>query len=76
MKLENFELLENKVRGLVEQFAALKRERGRIEGVLKKKHQEHRDVKVQLEKLNRERYYIRAKVDALINKIEGMEERG
>ncbi len=76
MKLENFKNLEKKVKNLVKQFSLLKREKNEIAGVLKKKIMEDRETKKRLEKLYRERYQIRSKLDTLINKLESIEHMG
>jgi len=76
VKLENFKNLENKVKNLVKQFSLLKGEKDEIAGVLKKKIMEDRETKKRLEKLYRERYQIRSKLDALINKLESIEHMG
>jgi predicted nuclease with TOPRIM domain len=73
VKLEKLGQLEEKVERLVEQFSLLKGEKERVTDVLKKKSVEHREAKEKLEKLNRERYIIRSKLDALIDKLENIE---
>ena len=76
MKLEKFENLEKKVTKLVEQFTHLKEEKEQIVGQLKERGIEDRETKKRLEKLSRERYKIRSKLDALIDKLESIEHTG
>lgn len=76
VRLETFEDLEKRVKKLVEQFTLLKREKDRIAGVLEKKNIEDRETKKRLEKLYKERYQIRSKLDALIDKLESIEPIG
>lgn len=76
MRLEKFENLEKRVNKLVEQFTLLKREKDRVADVLKKKNMEDRETKKRLEKLYKERYQIRSKLDALIDKLESIEHMG
>jgi FtsZ-binding cell division protein ZapB len=76
VELEKFENLEKRVKRLVEQFSLLKREKDKIAGVLKKNSVEDRETKKRLEKLHREKYLIRSKLDALIDKLESIEHMG
>jgi len=74
--MEKFEHLEKRVNKLVEQFTLLKREKVEIGSVIKKKSVENQEAKKRLEKLYRERYQIRSKLDALIEKLESIEHTG
>ena len=76
VKLEKFENLEKKVTKLVEQFTHLKKEKEQIAGQLKKRSIEDRETKKRLEELYRERYKVRSKLDALIDKLESIEPTG
>jgi predicted nuclease with TOPRIM domain len=76
VRLEKFENLEKKVTKLVEQFTHLKEEKEQIVGQLKERGIEDRETKKRLEKLSRERYKIRSKLDALIDKLESIEHTG
>lgn len=76
MRLEKFENLEKKVSKLVEQFTSLKREKDKIAGTLKKKSMEDQETKKRLGKLYKERYQIRSKLDALIDRLESIEHMG
>ena len=74
--MEKFENLEKKVTRLVDQFSILKKEKEQIAGQLKERSVEDRETKKRLEKLHRERYKIRSKLDMLINKLESIENTG
>ncbi len=76
VRLEKFENLEKKVTKLVEQFTHLKEEKEQIAGQLKERGIEDRETNKRLEKLSRERYKIRSKLDALIDKLESIEHTG
>jgi len=76
VRMEKFEHLEKRVNKLVEQFTLLKREKVEIGSVIKKKSVENQEAKKRLEKLYRERYHIRSKLDALIDKLESIEHTG
>ena len=76
MSLEKFENLEKRGNKLVEQFTVLKREKVEIGSVIKKRGVENQEAKKRLEKLYRERYQIRSKLDALIDKLESIELTG
>jgi len=76
VKLEKFENLEKKVTKLVDQFSLLKKEKEQMAGQLKERGVEDRETKKGLEKLHRERYKIRSKLDMLIDKLESIENTG
>ena len=76
VKLEKFENLEKKVTKLVDQFSLLKKEKEQMAGQLKERGVEDRETKKRLEKLHRERYKIRSKLDTLIDKLESIENTG
>ena len=76
VKLEKFENLEKKVTRLVDQFSLLKKEKEQMAGQLKGRSVEDREKKKRLEELHRERYKIRSKLDALIDKLESIENTG
>ena len=76
VRLEKFENLERRVNQLVKKFSLLKGEKDEIAGVLEIKGRENKEAKNRLEKLSRERHLIRSKLDALIDKIEGIEKTG
>lgn len=76
VRLEKFENLEKRVSKLVEQLSLLKKEKVEIGGKIKKKSAENQETKKRLEKLYRERYQIRSKLDALIDKLESIEHMG
>ena len=76
VKLEKFENLEKKVTKLVDQFSLLKKEKEQMAGQFKERGVEDRETKKRLEKLHRERYKIRSKLDTLIDKLESIENTG
>ena len=73
MRLEQFEKLEKGVNELVERFSLLQNERDALARALKKEGSENQMVQERLERLYRERYQIRSRLDALIEKLENIE---
>ena len=71
-QLEQFEKLEKGVNELVERFSLLKREKDSLSRSLKKESSENQMAQERLERLYRERYKIRSKIDSLIAKLDGM----
>ncbi len=76
VRLDKFENLEKGVQDLVDRFSLLKREKDRLDSGYTKKISEHQLSQERLERLYRERYQIRAKLDELIKKLETLEEAG
>lgn len=76
VRLEKFELLEKGVKDLVDRFTLLQKEKDRLDSAYTKKTSEHQLTQDRLERLYRERYQIRSKLDELIKKLETMEEQG
>ena len=76
VRVDRFDNLEKGVKDLVERFALLQREKERLESSYTKKTGEHQLSQERLERLYRERYQIRAKLDELIKKLETLEEAG
>jgi FtsZ-binding cell division protein ZapB len=76
VRLDKFDNLEKVVKDLVERFSLLQREKDRLGSVYTKKTGEHQLSQERLERLYRERYQIRAKLDELIKKLETYEEAG
>ncbi len=76
VRLDRFDNLEKGVKDLVERFALLQREKERLESSYTKKTGEHQLSQERLERLYRERYQVRAKLDELIKKLETLEEAG
>ena len=76
VRLDKFENLEKGVKDLVDRFSLLQREKDRLEGGYTKKTSEHQLSQDRLERLYRERYQIRARLDELIKKLESLEEAG
>ena len=73
VRLEKFEQLEKGVSELVDRFALLKKEKDEVARALKKESSENQLAQERLERLYRDRYQLRAKLDALIEKIESVE---
>ena len=71
-QLENFEKLEKGVNELVERHSLLKNEKDSLARSLRKESSENQMAQERLERLYRERYKIRSKIDSLIAKIDGM----
>lgn len=76
VRLDKFENLEKGVKDLVDRFSLLQREKDRLDSGYTKKTGEHQLSQDRLERLYRERYQIRAKLDELIKKLETLEEAG
>ena len=70
VRLEKFEQLEKGVGELVDRFALLKKEKDEVARALKKESSENQIAQERLERLYRDRYQLRSKLDALIEKIE------
>ena len=73
VRLEKFEQLEKGVSELVDRFALLKKERDAAARALNKESSENKMAQERLERLYRDRYQLRSKLDALIEKIESSE---
>ena len=73
VRLEKFEQLEKGVSELVDRFALLKKENDEEARALKKESSENQLAQDRLERLYRDRYQLRSKLDALIEKIESLE---
>ena len=71
-QLEKFEKLEKGVNELVERHSLLKNEKDSLARSLKKESSENQMAQERLERLYRERYQIRSKIDSLIAKLDGM----
>ena len=71
-QLEQFEKLEKGVNELVERFSLLKSEKDSLTRSLKKESSENQMAQERLERLYRERYKIRSKLDSLIEKLDGI----
>jgi predicted nuclease with TOPRIM domain len=76
VRLDKFDNLDKGVKDLVDRFSILQREKDRLESGFTKKSGEHQLSQERLERLYRERYQIRAKLDELIKKLETLEEAG
>lgn len=71
-QLDKFEKLERGVNELVERFSLLKHEKDSLARSLKKESSENQMAQERLERLYRERYQIRSKLDSLIEKLDGI----
>ena len=74
VRLEKFDQLEKGVSELVDRFALLKKEKDEVARALKKESSENQLAQERLERLYRDRYQLRSKLDALIEKIESVEQ--
>ena len=72
VRLEKFEQLEKGVSELVDRFALLKKEKDEVARALQKESSENQLAQERLERLYRDRYQLRSKLDALIEKIESV----
>lgn len=71
-QLEKFEKLEKGVNELVERHSLLKNEKDSLARSLRKESSENQMAQERLERLYRERYKIRSKIDSLIAKLDGI----
>lgn len=74
MELVKFGQLEEKIKGLIDDYSILKKEKQELEGLLKKKEGELEEVKKNLKNLQEERDAIRAKVDSLLEMIQDIDD--
>lgn len=74
MELVKFGQLEQKIKGLIDDYSILKKEKLELEGLLKKKEGELEEVKKNLKQLQEERDAIRARVDALLDMIQEIDD--
>lgn len=74
MELVKFGQLEEKIKGLINDYSILKKEKQELEGLLKKKEGELEEVRKNLQILNEERDAIRAKVDSLLDMIQDIDD--
>ena len=74
VRLEKFEQLEKGVSELVDRFSLLKKEKDEVARALKKESSENQLAQERIERLYRDRYQLRSKLDALIEKIESVEQ--
>lgn len=66
MELVKFKELEDKIKGLIENYSLLKTRNQELEELLKKKDGELEEASGKISKLNEERDAIRTKVDSLL----------
>jgi len=74
VELVKFGQLEQKIKGLIDDYSILKKEKLELEGLLKKKEGELEEVKKNLKQLQEERDAIRARVDALLDMIQEIDD--
>ena len=74
MELVKFGQLEEKIKGLIDDYSILKKEKKELEGLLKKKDGELEEVRKSLKNLQEERDAIRAKVDSLLEMIQDIDD--
>ena len=76
VRLDKFDNLDKGIKDLVDRFSLVKKEKERLESGYTKKSSDHQLSQDRLERLYRERYQIRAKLDELIKKLETLEQAG
>ncbi len=74
MELVKFSQLEEKIKGLIDDYSILKKEKQELEGLLKKKDGELEEVRKNLKNLQEERDAIRAKVDSLLDMMQDIDD--
>jgi chromosome segregation ATPase len=74
VELVKFSQLEEKIKGLIDDYSILKKEKQELEGLLKKKDGELEEVRKNLKNLQEERDAIRAKVDSLLDMIQDIDD--
>jgi len=74
VELVKFGQLEEKIKGLIDDYSILKKEKKELEGLLKKKDGELEEVRKSLKNLQEERDAIRAKVDSLLEMIQDIDD--
>ena len=74
VELVKFSQLEEKIKGLIDDYSILKKEKQELEGLLKKKDGELEEVRKNLKNLQEERDAIRAKVDSLLDMMQDIDD--
>jgi chromosome segregation ATPase len=74
VELVKFSQLEEKIKGLIDDYSILKKEKKELEGLLKKKDGELEEVRKNLKNLQEERDAIRAKVDSLLDMMQDIDD--
>jgi chromosome segregation ATPase len=74
VELVKFGQLEEKIKGLIDDYSILKKEKKELEGLLKKKDGELEEVRKSLKNLQEERDAVRAKVDSLLEMIQDIDD--
>ncbi len=69
MELGKFEKLEEKIKSLIEDHAALRKRNQELDALLKRKDTELEGANSELRKLHEERDAIRTKVDTLLDEL-------
>jgi uncharacterized coiled-coil DUF342 family protein len=69
-ELVKFKELEEKIKGLVEEYNLLNNKKTELENLIKLKDGELEEAKSKIRKLNEERESVRHKVDSLLGMIE------
>jgi cell division protein ZapB len=74
MELDKFEILEEKIAGLVEKVSLLKEEKRKAYDLYTQKEREIQKLNEKLNELNQEKELVRSKVEQLLTKLEEAEE--
>ncbi|MEE9543358.1 MAG: hypothetical protein V3V95_06220 [Thermodesulfobacteriota bacterium] len=72
MQLDSYNILEDKVKGLLEDHTSLESENRKLVSLLKVKKSEVEWLKERLRTLDKEKGVIKAKVDGLLESLEGI----
>ena len=73
MEFVKFNALEEKIKGLIQEQAQLKKQNQELEGLLKQKEMELQEVNKKIRGLDEERDAIRIKVDSLLDLLQDIQ---
>jgi septal ring factor EnvC (AmiA/AmiB activator) len=73
VQLTKFEALSDKIKKTIQKHEAVKKDKEKIEAHLAEKRKENQEFKKQLERTNKERDYIKQRLDGIISKIEALD---
>ncbi|MFN8645002.1 MAG: cell division protein ZapB [Candidatus Binatia bacterium] len=73
MSLDTLRVLEGRVDDVVTRHAALAAERDRLQAELREAHTRIKDLTAQLETFEKERGQIRARVESILGRLEGLD---
>ena len=70
MEFVKFNALEEKIKGLIQEQAAVKKKNQELEGLLNQKEMEIQDISKKIKGLEEEKNAIRTKVDSLLDLLQ------